>query len=161
KALEEAEQRLAQSAILLAQAAWQNNDVRGAREWLDPGPTEPDPPPGWGGHYLRRPFAGGPLTPFRHRDGGGPGAFRPDGARPLAAASWGRTARVWAARSGAPLLDLKGHTGLVFGVSFSPDGSRLATTSTDQTARVWDARGGAAVLVLKGHTREVTGVSFS
>jgi hypothetical protein len=37
------------------------------------------------------------------------------------------------------LLTLKGHTGYVTSVSFSPDGSRIVTGSDDTTARVWDA----------------------
>ena len=53
---------------------------------------------------------------------------------------------------GAALLELKGHTGEVTSVSFSPDGSRIVTGSDDRTAKVWDARTGTALLELKGHT---------
>jgi WD40 repeat protein len=38
------------------------------------------------------------------------------------------------------LLTLQGHTGPVYSVCFSPDGTRLATASEDQTAKVWDAQ---------------------
>jgi tetratricopeptide (TPR) repeat protein len=70
-------------------------------------------------------------------------------------------AKVWDARSGAPLLELKGHTGGVPGVAFSPDGTRIVTGSDDRTAKVWDARTGTLQLELKGHTAAVWGVAFS
>ncbi len=59
---------------------------------------------------------------------------------------------MWDARTGTPLLELKGHTGVVGGVAFSPDGTRIVTGSADQMARVWDARTGTLLLELKGHT---------
>jgi WD40 repeat protein len=50
---------------------------------------------------------------------------------------------------------LKGHTGLVNSVAWSPDGKRLATASGDQTAKVWDAARGQELETLKGHTYDV------
>src|SRR5262249_26443127 len=68
--------------------------------------------------------------------------FSPDGAR-VVTGSHDRTAKVWDARTGALLLDLKGHTANVATLAFSPDGSRVATGSWDGTVKVWDARTGA------------------
>jgi eukaryotic-like serine/threonine-protein kinase len=59
------------------------------------------------------------------------------------------------------LLTLKGHTGLVYSASFSPDGSRVVTGSYDQTAKIWDAKSGAVLLTLKGHGGPVRSASFS
>ena len=56
---------------------------------------------------------------------------------------------------------LTGHTGAVWGVAFSPDGTRLATTSDDGTARLWDSTTGESLLTLTGHTGRVRGVAFS
>jgi hypothetical protein len=89
-------------------------------------------------------------------------AFSPDGTRLVTGAEW--TAKVWDARTGSPVLELKlelqGHTDVVWSVAFSPDGSRLVTGSFEQT-RVWDARTGSPLLELKGHTGRVYGVAFS
>jgi WD40 repeat protein len=46
---------------------------------------------------------------------------------------------VWDATTGAELLSLKGHTGLVQSAQFSFDGNRIVTADGD-TAKVYDAR---------------------
>jgi WD40 repeat protein len=48
-----------------------------------------------------------------------------------------KTAKVWDAASGEELLTLRGHSGPVYGVAFSPDGKRLATASWDRTVQVY------------------------
>jgi tetratricopeptide (TPR) repeat protein len=45
---------------------------------------------------------------------------------------------IWDLDSGQPALTLKGHTGSVTTVSFSPDGRRLASGSNDGTVLVWE-----------------------
>jgi hypothetical protein len=68
---------------------------------------------------------------------------------------------VWDAASGQELRTLKGHTGQVWGVTFSPDGTCLASGSDDQTVKVWDAASGQELHALKGHTGAVSCVAFS
>src|SRR5262249_14432716 len=63
--------------------------------------------------------------------------------------------------SDSSLLTLNGHTKLVLGATWSPDGSRVLSGSGDKTAKVWDAQTGAELLTLKGHTDWVRGVSWS
>ena len=39
---------------------------------------------------------------------------------------------------GEEMLTLKGHSGSVLSVSFSPDGKRIVSGSYDKTVKVWD-----------------------
>ena len=58
-------------------------------------------------------------------------------------------------------LTLKGQSSTVYGVAFSPDGTRLATANWDRTVKVWDAATGQEELTLEGHTGSVISVAFS
>ena len=73
--------------------------------------------------------------------------------------------KVWDADKGSETLTLKGHTGGVLGVAFSPDGKRLATASGGSfqpaEVKVWDADTGTETLTLKGHIGDVTSVAIS
>ena len=70
--------------------------------------------------------------------------------------------KVWDAGTGQETLTLKGHTGWVRSVAFSPDGKRLASASCRyRTVKVWDAATGQEILTLKGHTGFVLSVAFS
>jgi len=57
-------------------------------------------------------------------------------------------------------IDLAGHDGDVFGVAFSPDGTKGASTSNDQSIIVWNLADGAKLAQLKGHAGQVYAVSF-
>jgi WD40 repeat protein len=59
------------------------------------------------------------------------------------------------------LFALRGHTGAVSGLAFSPDGQRFASASADQTVKVWGVTKAQALHTLRGHTAAVTGVAFS
>ena len=72
-----------------------------------------------------------------------------------------KSAKVWDARAGTHLLELRGHTDAVIGVAFSPDGTRIVTGGDDQTAKVWDARSGTPPVELASHACSVTSVAFS
>jgi hypothetical protein len=90
------------------------------------------------------------------------------GFAPNARKVWGEV-KVWDAHTGQVQLTLTGHTGMVNGVCFSPDGKRIASAATggfDQgflpgEVRVWDAHTAQEQLTLKGHTSWVYSVCFS
>jgi WD40 repeat protein/tetratricopeptide (TPR) repeat protein len=90
-------------------------------------------------------------------------AFSPDGTRIVTAGGFRTQGEVtlWDARTGAVLLDLRGHTSLVMSAAFSPDGMRIVTGSMDGTIKTWDARTGMPRLALTGRHGDVTCVSIS
>jgi WD40 repeat protein/tetratricopeptide (TPR) repeat protein len=103
-------------------------------------------------------------------------AFSPDGTQ-LVTCHTDKTARVWDARTGALLRELKGHTTGVECAAFSPDGTQLVTggdalprslglggLTGDQgpgETKVWDTRTWKPLFDLKGHTGGVSSVAFS
>jgi WD40 repeat protein len=96
-------------------------------------------------------------------------AFSPDGKR-LAGAGHGYDAQtkkpygevhIWDAGTGRRVLSVKGHTGPVWSLAFSPDNKRLATASQDNTVGLWDAATGQETYSFRGHTGPVKSVAFS
>ena len=67
----------------------------------------------------------------------------------------------WQRQLHLELKTLRGHTGSVLAVAYSPDGQRIVTGSADHTARVWDAANGKGILTLRGHDGPVSSVAFS
>ena len=56
---------------------------------------------------------------------------------------------------------LKGHSGCVNSVMFSPDGTHIASGSDDKTIRVWDVVTGQQInKALRGHRDLVHSVAF-
>jgi WD40 repeat protein len=89
----------------------------------------------------------------RHSGGAYAVAFSPDG-KFLASTAWAegppgvlfpildQTVRVWDVPTGRQRAALKGHTGTVYAMAFSPDGKALASAAADGTIRRWDVATG-------------------
>ena len=72
-----------------------------------------------------------------------------------------KTARIWNAKTGAPLKILDGHQAKVTDAVFSGDGAHVVTTSEDRTVRLWKVATGEQVLVFTGHEDKVSSVSLA
>jgi WD40 repeat protein/serine/threonine protein kinase len=119
---------------------------------------------GWEWRYLYRlchseiltidTFAGGSLGSVRST------AYSADGSRVVVGCG-DEKAKVFDAKTGAPLLILRGHTTSVKSASFSRDGSRIVTGSYDETAKLWNAGTGAVILTFKGNAGAVLSAAIS
>jgi WD40 repeat protein len=70
---------------------------------------------------------------------------------------------VWSTRDGRRLSTLRGSTGFVSSIAFSPAGDLLAAAGfdRDRAVRIWRVTDGSLVHTLRGHTARVGGVAFS
>jgi WD40 repeat protein len=97
-------------------------------------------------------------------------AFSPDGRLALsgnlhAAGSYDHAPdyhlRLWDVDSGQEVRRFRGHTSLVEGVTFSPDGRHALSCSDDGTLRLWEVGTGKELRRFEGHAGSVRGVAFS
>ena len=85
-------------------------------------------------------------------------SFSPD-SKIIASGSADNTVKLWNVSTGKEITTLKGHSAIVFDVSFSPDGKTIASAS--DTVKLWDISTGKEIKTFKGHPSVVSSVSFS
>ncbi len=122
------------------------------------------------GIYLFRRLGGGLVRQLRgHNHTVLDAAYSPNG-RLIASASIDNTVRIWLARTGSQLVELRGDGDVMTGVAFSHDGRFLAagtgflsTTSGDPASSVclWELGDLERRIILKGHRDRVGPVAFS
>jgi tetratricopeptide (TPR) repeat protein len=69
--------------------------------------------------------------------------------------------KLWDTITGHAIRNLRGRSGEVNGVAFSPDGRRIAAPREDGTVQLWDTTTCHEVLTLRGHASPVNCVAFS
>jgi WD40 repeat protein/tRNA A-37 threonylcarbamoyl transferase component Bud32 len=89
-------------------------------------------------------------------------AFSPDGARLATCAH--DSIKIRDADTGDEVMTLKGHSGIIWGIAYSPDGHRIVSTAGyhEFTIKLWDTATGQEVLTLDGdYGTHRNGVAFS
>ena len=104
----------------------------------DPAQTAP-----WN-ELVRATVADGFLVPPLQHDGWVLAATFDATGEHVVTASADKTARIWDARTGAPIGKKLQHDGWVNAPTFDAKGERVVTASADNTARIWDAQIGRA-----------------
>ncbi|MFZ1108755.1 MAG: PDZ domain-containing protein [Rhodomicrobium sp.] len=89
-------------------------------------------------------------------------ALSPDG-RWLAVGGWtpDNEVRLYDFASGEMKALLKGHTNVVMGLAFSPDGKTLISGSADRSAILWDVETQTLLHRLEGHRAQIYAVGFT
>lgn len=86
--------------------------------------------------------------------------FAPDTSSRCATGAGDNSARIWDCDTGTPLHTLKGHTGWVLAVAWSPIGDVVATGSMDNNIRIWNAKSGEEIVVLQRHTKPIMSLTW-
>jgi eukaryotic-like serine/threonine-protein kinase len=152
---EELERNLYFKRVALAEREWAANNIGRAEELLDECPERFR---GWEWHYLKR-LGHGEVTTFAVTSALFDAVLSHDAGRFAAAAQDG-TIHIWSTATRRELLTLRGHTGIVTRVAFSPDDRHLASVGIDGSVKIWDTTTGEGVN-LGRHNGKALAVGYS
>jgi hypothetical protein len=158
-----AERRLYNADMLLAQQAWEEEDVGRALGLLmahQPGPGQEDLR-GFEWRYLRRLCQGDQRFTLRASAEGVGGAAVAPGSKTLAWGSASGVVKLWDLPAKREMATFSGHKDAVTSVAFSPDGRTLVSGSEDSRVILWDVEKRRAVATLQGHRGGVRAVALS
>jgi WD40 repeat protein len=79
----------------------------------------------------------------------------------IASSGVDQTIRIWNIHTGQTWQSLKGHSGCIWSVTWSPDGTMVASGSDDHTVKIWDVATGQLLKTLEGHCSSVRSVNWS
>ena len=88
-------------------------------------------------------------------------AVSPDGKYVLLGSLHDAGVRLWEMSTDREVRTLKGHSGGVLSVAFSPDGLYALSGSADETVKLWEVSTGKELKTFKGHPGDVRSVVFS
>jgi WD40 repeat protein len=88
--------------------------------------------------------------------------FSSDGQR-LATGGEETTVKIWDVQTGRELHTLRGHSGEVYTLAFSPDAESrwVASAGEDSSIKIWESHAGKLVRSFRGHTGLVSSLAFS
>lgn len=88
-------------------------------------------------------------------------AISPDGTKLMAGAD-DSAVHIWDINNGKEILNMRGHSGFVYGVAFTPDGLRAVSGgSQDGTLIFWDLKAGKEIRRIRGLAGSIRTVSIS
>ena len=87
-------------------------------------------------------------------------AFSPGDNNLLASGGDDSDIRLWDLRAETSIATLQAHTGRIYFLAFSSDGTLLASGSEDHTVRLWNIKTQQCIAVLRGHTTRIRSVAF-
>ena len=70
--------------------------------------------------------------------------------------------KVWNSETGKNVANLKGHSGSIYSIKMTPDGSFAMSVGTDKYIRIWDVRAKSHVCSIDGSAYgDMNEISFS